>query len=36
MESERLFAMGRRPKTGLAEGLRKTYAWYRDNVPSKD
>jgi GDP-L-fucose synthase len=28
MDSGRLFAMGWRPKTSLAEGLRKTYAWY--------
>jgi GDP-L-fucose synthase len=32
MDSERLFAMGWRPKTSLAEGLRRTYAWYRDNI----
>jgi GDP-L-fucose synthase len=32
MDSQRLFAMGWRPKTGLAEGLRKTYAWYLENV----
>jgi GDP-L-fucose synthase len=29
MDSARLFAMGWRPKTSLAEGLRKTYAWYQ-------
>jgi GDP-L-fucose synthase len=29
MDSDRLFAMGWRPKTSLAEGLRKTYAWYQ-------
>ena len=32
MDSERLFAMGWRPKTSLGEGLRKTYAWYLENV----
>lgn len=29
MDSSRLLAMGWRPKTSLAEGLRKTYAWYQ-------
>ena len=29
MDSSRLLAMGWRPKTTLAEGLRKTYAWYQ-------
>lgn len=29
MDSSRLFAMGWRPKTTLADGLRKTYAWYQ-------
>lgn len=28
-DSERLFAMSWCPKTILAEGLRKTYAWYQ-------
>jgi GDP-L-fucose synthase len=28
MDSERLFAMGWRPKTGLEDGLRRLYAWY--------
>lgn len=32
MDSQRLFAMGWRPKTSLAEGLRKTYAWYLENT----
>lgn len=32
MDSQRLFAMGWRPKTGLTEGLRRTYAWYLENV----
>ncbi|MFN3350799.1 GDP-L-fucose synthase family protein [Pseudorhodoplanes sp.] len=32
MDSRRLFAMGWRPKTSLADGLRKTYAWYVSNI----
>ncbi len=32
MDSSRLLAMGWRPKTTLAEGLRKTYAWYQTKV----
>jgi GDP-L-fucose synthase len=32
LDSGRLFGLGWRPKTGLEEGLRKTYAWYRDHV----
>ena len=28
MESERLFAMGWRPKTSLSEGLQRFYTWY--------
>lgn len=28
MDSERLFAMGWRPKTSLEDGLRRLYAWY--------
>jgi GDP-L-fucose synthase len=30
MDSSRLLAMGWRPKTSLAEGLRRTYEWYQD------
>jgi GDP-L-fucose synthase len=33
-DSERLFAMSWCPKTILAEGLRKTYAWYQANMAS--
>ncbi len=36
MDSGRLFAMGWRPKTSLAEGLRKTYDWYQANIASAD
>jgi GDP-L-fucose synthase len=32
LDSERLFGLGWRPKVGLEEGLRKTYAWYCDHV----
>ena len=32
LDSGRLFALGWRPKIGLEEGLRKTYAWYCDHV----
>jgi GDP-L-fucose synthase len=32
MASDKLFAMGWRPKTALEDGLRKTYAWYIENV----
>ncbi|MGD9922894.1 MAG: NAD-dependent epimerase/dehydratase family protein, partial [Pseudorhodoplanes sp.] len=32
MDSQRLFAMGWRPQTSLADGLRRTYAWYRENM----
>ena len=32
LASDRLFAMGWRPKTKLDDGLRKTYAWYVENV----
>lgn len=35
MDSQRLFAMGWRPKTGLPEGLRKTYAWYLKSVANR-
>jgi GDP-L-fucose synthase len=32
MDSRRLFAMGWRPKTGLTEGLRKTFTWYCEHM----
>jgi len=32
MDSERLFAMGWRPKTSLRDGLRQTYAWYQMHI----
>jgi GDP-L-fucose synthase len=32
LASDKLFAMGWRPKTKLDDGLRKTYAWYVANV----
>lgn len=32
LDSGRLFGLGWRPKVGLEEGLRKTYAWYLENV----
>jgi GDP-L-fucose synthase len=32
LDSSRLFGLGWQPKIGLEEGLRKTYAWYLDNV----
>ncbi|MBP2292294.1 GDP-L-fucose synthase family protein [Azospirillum rugosum] len=32
MEVSRLFATGWRPKVGLEEGLRRTYAWFQENV----
>jgi GDP-L-fucose synthase len=32
LDSGRLFGLGWRPKVGLEEGLRKTYAWYCDHV----
>lgn len=32
MDSQRLFAMGWRPRTSLSDGLRQTYAWYLDNM----
>ena len=34
MDVSRLFDSGWRPKYGLKEGLRKTYAWYCDNIQS--
>ena len=34
MDVSRLFDSGWRPKYGLKEGLRKTYAWYCDNIRS--
>jgi len=32
LDSGKLFGLGWRPKVGLEEGLRKTYAWYLENV----
>jgi GDP-L-fucose synthase len=32
LDSSRLSSMGWRPRVGLEEGLRKTYAWYLDNA----
>ena len=32
LDSSLLHSMGWRPRTGLEEGLRKTYAWYVQNV----
>jgi GDP-L-fucose synthase len=32
LDSGRLFGLGWRPKIGFEEGLRKTYAWYLENV----
>lgn len=32
MDSSLLHSMGWRPRIGLEEGLRKTYAWYLENV----
>ncbi len=32
MEVSRLFATGWRPKVGLEEGLRRTYAWFQEHV----
>lgn len=31
LESSRMFSLGWKPQTSLAEGLRRTYAWYCDN-----
>ena len=31
MDSQKLLAMGWRPKTGLADGLRETYSWFLAN-----
>lgn len=35
LDVSRLNAMGWRPKTGLEEGLRTAYHWYRDEVAAK-
>ena len=32
MDSSRLFAMGWRPRIGLEEGLKQTYAWYCEQL----
>lgn len=32
LDSRRLLQLGWGPKTGLSEGLAKTYAWYRENA----
>jgi len=32
IDSQRLFALGWRPKIGLEDGLRKVYAWYLDST----
>jgi GDP-L-fucose synthase len=32
LDSSRLQQLGWEPKTGLSEGLARTYAWYRDTV----
>jgi GDP-L-fucose synthase len=35
MDSSRLLAMGWKPSTPLEEGLRKTFAWFTDNVAKR-
>jgi GDP-L-fucose synthase len=34
LDSGRLLSMGWQPRTGLDEGLRKTYAWYLEHAPA--